>query len=65
MASFCILDLSFHFLGCSGVFLLLSALHVLMIALSQFIVAHDTDVSVGGSIVEWRNFITGEKLHWS
>ena len=28
-------------------------------------VYYDTDLSFGGSIIEWRNLATSEKLHWS
>ena len=31
---------------------------------SWIIEAHGKNVSVGGSIVEWKNLATGEKLHW-
>ena len=42
------------FFDCLGV------LHEPLIVLSLFIEAHDTDLSIGGLIVEWRNLITGE-----
>ena len=38
------------------------ALHVSLISLTG---SHGTDVSIGDSVSELRNLITGEKLHWS
>ena len=51
--------------GISKLFFWLSDLYVPLIAISYIIGAHDTDLSFGVSIVEWRNFVTDKNIHWS
>ena len=44
---------------------MLGVLRVFSIALSRFIGAHGTDVSVGVSSLSGENLVRGEKPHWS